>query len=453
MFPRFFILTILFVFLSFFQQPAFSLNAITSNHFTLDNGLKVVVIPQHRTPAVAHILFFNAGGSDDPAGRSGVAHYLEHMMFKGTEKYPDGAYDHIIERLGGTQNAFTSRDMTAYYAVVASEHLEKIMDLESDRFKNWKPSEKTFKSERDVIVEERRTRVDNVPSSLLGEAILASLYRNHPYRTPLIGWMHEMKQLDLKDIEQFFRGYYSPDNAMLMLVGDVTPEKAKALATTYYKNWKKTPLLPRIKRDEPPRITSEIITMKHPEVRQPVWSRHYDAPSLVYGDVTQFWPLTLLEQILGGGRTSILYQELVVKRKLAVDAGAGYSGYTLGPAPFQIEITPAKGVTFEQIDSAYRDVLREIKLSGVKAEDLQRAKNLLKASSIYSRDGLERLAFTIGQLYMLGFDETWLEKWPDNVDSVTSDQIKEAALHVLVNDQSITGYLLPKQGGGHEAKK
>lgn len=437
------------VFFGFFlslSQPAFSLSAITSQHFTLPNGLKVVVVPQHRTPAVAHILFFKAGGSDDPAGRSGVAHYLEHMMFKGTKKYPDGAYDHIIERLGGTQNAFTSRDMTAYYAVVASEHLEKIMDLESDRFRNWQPSESTFKSERDVIVEERRTRVDNNPSSLLGEAILASLYRNHPYRTPLIGWMHEMKQLGLDDIERFFRGYYSPDNAMLLLVGDVTPEKAKQLATKYYSGWKKTPLLDRIKRDEPPRAASEIITMKHPEVRQPVWSRNYDAPSLVYGDTKQFWPLTLLEQILGGGRTSLLYQELVVKRKIAVDAGAGYSGYTLGPSPFQVEITPAKGVTFEQIDSAYRDVLRDIKLNGVKEEDLQRAKNLLKASSIYSRDGLERLAFTIGQLYMLGFDETWLEKWPERVDSVTSEQIKEAALKVLVNDQSITGYLLPKAG-------
>ncbi|MFO1243438.1 MAG: pitrilysin family protein [Rickettsiales bacterium] len=427
-----------------FFQPVFALSKITSSTFTLKNGLKVVVIPQHRIPAVAHIIFFHAGSSDDPPGHSGVAHYLEHMMFKGTKKYPEGQYDHIIERMGGTQNAFTSRDMTAYYAVVASEHLEKVMELESDRFENWQPSEKTFRSERDVITEERRTRVDNDPSAQLGEAILAALYRNHPYHTPLIGWMHEIQRLGLEDIERFFRGHYSPNNAMLLLVGDITPEKAKTLAEKYYNNWKKTPLLPRIMREEPPRITAETIVLKHPEVRQPQWSRTYDAPSLLYGDKSLVVPLIVLEQVLGGGQTSLLYQELVVKRKIATDADADYSGYTIGPSPFSVDITPAASVTFDQIDAAYRDVLRDVKLNGVDPAALARAKNLMKASSIYSRDGLERLAFNIGQLYMLGLDENWLENWPEIIDAVTNDQIKQAATSVLVNDLSITAYLLPK---------
>lgn len=441
---RFFFISLIALAL-FSYSESFALSAIESHQFTLKNGLKVVVVAQHRIPAVAHILMFHAGSSDDVPGHSGVAHYLEHMMFKGTDKYPEGQYDKIIAGFGGTQNAFTSRDMTAYYAVVASEHLEKMMELESDRFENWKVNQKTIVSERDVITEERRTRVDNNPDALLGEAMLAAMYRNHPYHTPLIGWMHEMQTLGVADLEHFYHGYYSPDNAMLLLVGDITPEKAKALAEKYYNNWKKTPLLPRAKRDEPPRLVSQTITLRHPQVRQPSWSRSYDAPSILYGDNKQMMPLILLSQVLGGGQTSLLYQSLVVDRKIATGAGADYNGYTIGPSPFQVGIVPADGVTFGQVDAAYREITDEVKKNGVDAASLERAKNLLKSASIYSRDGLERLAFNIGQLYMLGKDETWLEKWPEMVNEVTNDQIKQAAQLILNDDLATTGLLLPKE--------
>lgn len=437
-----FILALLLPLLSF--PESFALSAIESHHFTLKNGLKIVVIPQHRVPAVAHILMFRAGSSDDVPGHSGVAHYLEHMLFKGTARHPEGDYDKIIAGFGGTQNAFTSRDMTAYYAVTASEHLERIMDLESDRFMHWKADQKTIVSERDVITEERRTRVDNNPDALLGEAMLAAMYRNHPYHTPLIGWMHEMQTLGVADLDYFYRGYYSPDNAILLLVGDIAPEKAKALAEKYYKNWKKTPLLPRAKRDEPPRLVEQTVTLRHPEVRQPSWSRSYDAPSILYGDSTRMMPLIVLAQVLGGGRTSLLYQSLVVEQKLATEAGADYSGYTIGPSPFQIGIVPAEGVAFGQIDATYRKVTEEVKQNGIDAASLERAKNLLKSASIYSRDGLERLAFTIGQLYMLGKDETWLETWPEMVNAVTSEDIRQAARLILNDDLATTGLLLPE---------
>lgn len=419
-----------------------------TTEMTLANGLKVILVEQHHIPAVAHMLLIGAGSSEDPRGKSGLAHYLEHLLFKGTEKISESDYNKQVAALGGQHNAFTNSDVTAYYVLVSKENLPDIMALESERFLNWNPKEDAYASERDVIVEERRLRTENQPSALLSEAMSAALFRNHPYHTPVIGWFHEMQQLAPEDAKDFFSTYYQPKNATLLLIGDVTPKEAAELAEKYYADWKNTRTVPaRQWPTEPPARVSQTLRMVSASVQQPLWRRYYMAPSLISGDTQQAVPLMLLADMLGAEGTGLLYKSLVTTGK-ATALSVSYSPFSLGPESLSISMTPAPGVTVEALSQAYEAALATILTSKALDEKaLTRAKTQLKAEVIFSQDGLEGEAFLIAQIVILGLKPEKIAHLTDEINAVTLEQIRQAATSVLDDRFAVTGYLLPDPKG------
>lgn len=412
--------------------------------FTLSNGLEVIFIPNHRVPAVSHMIIVKAGGADDPQGKSGLAHYLEHLMFKGTKKVPDGEYSKRIEALGGQFNAFTSTDMTGYYVNIAKEHLPVVMELEADRMQSLLPPLEAFKPERDVIIEERVSRTDNQPMALLDEQIAATLYQHHPYRIPIIGWLHEMKTLTAEDAKAFYDRHYYAANMVLVVAGDMTRDEIETLANRYYGGMKKRELAPRNWTQEPPHRAAKRIAMSHPQVQQTRWRRVYLAPSLVSGQVRRAIPLELLAQWLGGGVTGQLYRELVIEQKLATAASASYSSLSRGPAEFTIAVTPAAGISQQQVELAVNAVLHRARTTLMSKPDMERVKTLLKAQAVYAQDGLQQIAYYVAYLRALDLPLDYYTQWSDKVDAVMASQIRSAARAVFRPEQSVTATLKPK---------
>jgi zinc protease len=448
------LLHFLFVSLLVMANPAHA-EKLPITDFTLDNGLRVVLVEQHRAPAVAHMMLFHAGAADEPRGSSGVAHYLEHMLFKGTKELAEGDYSEKIEALGGKHNAFTSSDMTGYYVLVGKDNLAAVMEIEAERLINWDPEPSTWERERDVILEERRQRVENNPGALLSEAMQAALFRNHPYRLPIIGWMHEMKQLDEETAREFFNWFYQPENAVLMLVGDLSPEEAGTLARNYYADWENSgEVRDRTWLAEPPQRTEQELTLRHPQVKQRLWRIYYQAPSLVHGNTDQAIPLILLSELLGSDRTGLLYKELVKNQKLATALSVGYSGFALGPEIFSVSATPSETTSLEALQTAYEQTLQRIMAEDGPLEEkaLNRVKNLVKADTIFSRDGLEGLTFTAAQLTMLGLDPSLLDDLPEAIDEVTLQEVRQAGRDVLLQQPSVRGILLPEKDNQHRGE-
>lgn len=431
-------------FKSFHQPKAQAVPAI--EQFYLGNGMEVIVIPNHRVPAISHMLWIKAGAGDDPQGKSGLAHYLEHLMFKGTKKTPDGEYSKRIEALGGQYNAFTSADFTGYYVNIAKEHLPLVMELESDRMQGLLPPLKVFKPERDVIIEERKGTSDNKPAALLEEQIAATLFQNHPYRMPIIGWLHEMKTLSPEDAKAFYDRYYHAANMILVVAGDITRAELEPLANRYYGGMKKRAVAPRNWTQEPPHRAAKRVVMVHPQVRQLRWSRVYLAPSLVSGQTRRALPLEVLSQWLGGGETSQLYRELVVDKKLATQASASYSSLTRGPSEFRINVVPAPNVSVKTIEQAVDALLARVKTASLTPDDLKRTQTLLKADAIYAQDGLQQVAYYVGYLRVLGLGLEHYTQWAQDVDAITAQQVRAAANAVFKLNHSVTGILKPKAG-------
>jgi zinc protease len=413
--------------------------------FTLDNGMQAVVIPNHRVPAVSHMVWFRIGSADEERGMSGLAHYLEHMMFKGTDKLKVGEYSQTVSRHGGDHNAFTSYDYTGYYVNIAKENLPLVMGLEADRMVNLKVGDEEFLKEREVIIEERSMRTDNQPSALLREQLMAALFLNHPYHTPIIGWRHEMEALSREQVFAMYRRYYHPNNAVLVVAGDITAAELKPLAEQYYGALPAGELLTRDWTSEPKPVAERRVVLRDDKVLQPSFSRYYLAPSFVTGKTEHAIPLTLLAQVLGGSQTSRLYQDLVVRRQLATDAGIYYNGVDRGPSVFVVSATPAEDVQLEELEEAIDEVLAEALQNGVSDAELLRAKTQAKAEVIYARDGLQSLAYIIGQLYMVGLDEGFFNSWTDQIEAATAAELMTAARYVLTPERSATGYLLPSE--------
>ncbi|MCH2547095.1 MAG: insulinase family protein [Alphaproteobacteria bacterium] len=412
--------------------------------FTLENGMKVVVIPNHRVPAVSHMVWFRIGSADEPRGYSGLAHYLEHMMFKGTDKLKVGEYSQIVSKHGGDHNAFTSYDYTGYYVNIAKEYLPLAMELEANRMVNLKVDDEEFLKERAVIMEERSMRTDNQPAALLREQMMAALYINHPYHTPIIGWRHEMEALNRKQVFDMYHRFYHPNNAVLIVAGDITAKELKPLAQKYYGVLPRGEELSRDWTAEPKAVAERRVVLRDSKVLQQAFRRYYLAPSIVNGETEHAIPLGLLSQIAGGSQTSRLYQELVVKRKLATSAGAYYDGIDLGPSAFVVSATPAENVSLETLEAAVDEVLAEIMQKGVNADEMERAKTQSKADVIYARDGLQSLAYIIGQLYMAGLDEQFFNQWTDKIDAISPVQLQDAAKYIFKPERSVTGWLLPE---------
>lgn len=410
--------------------------------FTLDNGMDVVVIEDHRAPVVVHMVWYRAGAADEMPGVSGVAHFLEHLLFKGTETMEPGEFSATVARNGGSDNAFTSYDYTAYFQRVAADRLDLMMQMESDRMVNLQLGEDDIKTERDVIIEERNQRVENNPGALMREQKNAAQYMNHPYGVPIIGWQSEMEKLGLQDALEYYETYYAPNNAILIVAGDVTPEEVRTLAQTHYGKLPANPDLPQRARPQEPRQMAERrLVFEDPRVAQPYVTRSYLAPERDSGAQEKAAALTLLAEVLGGGSTSVLAEALQFDTQQAVNTAVYYSGTSLDDTTFNLVVVPAPGVTLQQAEDAMDDVLTGFLETGIDSDQLDRIKMQLRASMTYERDDVNRMANRYGRALTQGLTIEDVQAWPDIVQAVTPDQIMAAARDVLDRDNAVTGWL------------
>lgn len=417
--------------------------------FALDNGMQVVVVEDHRVPVVQHMVWYRAGSADEPIGQSGVAHFLEHLLFKGTDTLAPGELSATVAANGGRDNAFTSYDYTAYYQRVASDRLELMMRMESDRMVNLRLSEDEIITEREVILEERNQRTDNNPRALFGEQLNAAQYLNHRYGQPIIGWRHEMEELDMEDALSFYGTYYAPNNAVLVVSGDVEPDAVKSLAETYYGVIPANPDLPKVRArsKEPPQNAERRLIFRDPRVAQPYVQRAYLATERNAGAQEEAAALYLLSELLGGGNTSYLANALQFDQQVAVYTGAFYSGVSLDKTSFDFLIVPAQGVSLEEAEAALDATLVAFLEEGVDAEQLERIKLQLRSSEIYARDNVDGIANRYGRALTSGLTVQDVQDWPQILQSVTSDEIIAAAQNLLRPEASVTGWMMRQEEG------
>lgn len=412
--------------------------------FTLDNGMQVVVISNHRAPIVTHMVWYKVGAADESAGESGNAHFLEHLLFKGTKNLAPGEFSRIIAQNGGRENAFTSQDYTAYFQTVARDRLEIMMKHEADRMTNLVLTDEVVDPEREVVIEERRSRTDNNPSAKLFEAMRAALYLNHPYRLPVIGWQHEIEALNTETALAFYRKWYAPNNAILIIAGDITAEEVRPLAEKYYGVIPARAVPERKRIEEPPQTAARRVTHKSPRVRQPALAINYLAPSYRRGASEHVYALQVLDEVLSGGSTSRLYKSLVVEQKIAVSVGSGYSASALDLTDFSFYASPQPGVDMERLEAAVRAEIDLVLEKGITEDELASAKRRKRAGSVYARDNLSTAPRTIGVSLATGRTIEEIESWPDLIDEVTVEQVLEAARAVFRDESSVTGLLLPE---------
>lgn len=411
--------------------------------FTLDNGMQVVVIEDHRAPVVVQMVWYKAGSADEQPGVSGIAHFLEHLMFKATDKLESGEFSATVAENGGTDNAFTSYDATAYHQRVAADRLPIMMEMEADRMVNLNLTEDVVKTERDVILEERNMRIDSDPGALFQEQMRASQYLNHHYGIPVIGWRHEMEELDLQDAKDFYQTYYAPNDAILIVAGDVTPDEVKTLAETYYGPIPANPDLPeRVRPQEPPQRAERRLVFSDPRIAQPYVTRTYLAPERDPGDQTKAAALVMLAQLLGGGQTGYLTEKLVLDEQKAVYTSAYYNGTSLDETVFGTYIVPAPGVSLEEAEAAMDAALAGFVEEGVNEEDLERIKLQIRAQDIYDRDDVAGLARMYGTGLTRGLTIQDIQDWPEILQAVTPEDIIAAAQEVLNRDRAVTGYVM-----------
>ncbi|MEL6241531.1 MAG: pitrilysin family protein [Pseudomonadota bacterium] len=411
--------------------------------FTLDNGMQVVVVQDDRAPVVTHMVWYKAGSADEPKGSSGVAHFLEHLLFKATDTLESGELSAVVSANGGRDNAFTSFDFTAYFQRVAADRLGLMMEMEADRMRNIRLTEQDIATERNVIIEERNQRTENNPRALFGEQMSAVQYHNHRYGVPIIGWMHEMETLDMDDAISFYNTYYYPNNAILVVSGDVTPQEVERLANEHYGLIPANPDLPeRLRTEEPPQTAERRLYFRDARVSQPYVSRSYLAPERDPGNQKTAAALTVLAEVLGGGQTSYLTEKLQFEQQKAVYSGSFYRGTSLDDTTFDVVIVPTPGVSLEEAESALDTAIEQFMVDGVTAEQLDRIKMQVRASEIYARDDVSGIANRYGRALSSGLTVADVQAWPDILQSITRDDVMAAAKLVFDRDASVTGWLM-----------
>ena len=422
--------------------------------FDLDNGMEVVVLEDRRAPIVVHMVWYRVGAADEPPGRSGVAHYLEHLMFKGTDDLASGEFSRIVARNGGESNAFTSQDYTAYFQKVAADRLELMMRMEADRMRDLQISEAEALTERDVILEERNQRFDNEPSALFSEQRGAAQYMNHPYGIPLIGWRREMERLSLDDALAFYRRFYAPNNAILIVAGDVDSNQVRELAERYYGPLEPTlDLGERERPQEPPQLAERRLTMEDPRVSQPVLIRTYLAAERDSGAQEEAAALEILARLLGGGAaTSALGRKLQFEEQKALHVSAFYNGTSFDDTTLGIYVLPAPEVGLAEAEEALDRALAEFREEGVDPEDLARVKTQIAASLVYGEDDIEALARRYGRALTSGLTLADIESWPETLASVTAEDVLDAADRIFDSRNAVTGWLM-EQGTGEETSR
>jgi zinc protease len=392
------------------------------------------------------MVWYRAGSADEPKGSSGVAHFLEHLLFKATDTLAEGELSATVARNGGRDNAFTSYDYTAYFQRVASDRLGLMMQMEADRMKNIRLTEENIATERNVIIEERNQRTENNPGALFGEQISAAQYLNHRYAVPIIGWMHEMETLDMQDALSFYELYYSPNNAVLVVTGDVTPDEVRALAEEHYGPIPANPDLPeRLRTEEPPQIAERRLVYRDARVAQPYVRRSYLAPERDPGAQETAAALVFLGEILGGGTTSFLTEALQFDSQVATYAAAFYRPVSLDDTTFNLIVVPRPGVSLQEAEDAMDAALARFMETGVDPEQLERIKFQLRADQVYARDDVDRIGNRYGQALTSGLTVEDVQAWPDILEAVTEDDIMAAAREVLDRRRSVTGWLMGEE--------
>jgi zinc protease len=410
----------------------------------LDNGMSVVVIPDHRAPVVTHMVWYRNGSADDPPGKSGIAHFLEHLMFKGTAKHPKGAFSEAVAEIGGQENAFTGNDYTAYFQRVAKEHLGVMMEFEADRMTGLVLTDEIVAPERDVVLEERRMHCDADPGAQLNEAVQAALFTHHPYGAPIIGWSHEIEGLNREDALAYYERFYTPENAILIVAGDVDAAEVRRLAEINYGKIKPRGEPPRRQRpQEPAPVARRLVTLNDEKVEQPSWQRCYIAPSFRTAQPGEAEALEVLAHLIGGGQTSLLYRSLVLDQAIAVVAGAHYMGTALDETRFFLYAMPTPGVTMETLDKAIDAIVAKFLADGVDPAALERAKTRLIADAIYAQDSQAMLARWYGSSLATGLSMDDIRQWPARIEAVDPAAIVAAARKHLDRHKAVTGHLLP----------
>ncbi|WP_431855550.1 M16 family metallopeptidase [Azospirillum sp.] len=416
--------------------------------FTLSNGMQVVVITNRRVPVVTHMVWYKVGAADEERGHSGLAHFLEHLMFKGTDELPPGAFSRIVAKNGGKDNAFTSWDYTAYFQSVARDRLELVMRMEADRMANLKLTDAVVYPERDVVMEERRQRVENEPADKIGEQINATLFVHHPYGTPIIGWPQEMAAMTREEAEAFYKRWYAPNNAILVVSGDVSAEELKPLAEKYYGTVAAKPVPERKRVSEPPIGAERRVILRDAEVRQPSIRRLWHAPSYRTDKDGNAYALQVLAEIMSGGATGRLYRSLVVEQKLATSAWLGYGASSWDDTTLSMGATPAPGVDMDKLEAALDAERTKLLKDGVTPEEVATARKRMLTEAAYARDSLSGPANALGQALATGQSIDDVESWPVRIDAVTAEQVNAAARAVLGKNNHVTGLLLPANHKG-----
>ncbi len=420
--------------------------------FTLDNGLEFVVVENHRAPVVEQMVWYRVGAADERPGESGLAHFLEHLMFKGTATVKPGDFSKIVARNGGQDNAFTTADYTAYFQKIAKDKLELVMGLEADRMHNLRLTDAEVLPEREVVREERRMRVDNRPEAVLNEQSEAQFWLNSPYGRPVIGWPFEIAALSTEKALAFYRRHYMPNNAVVVIAGDVTPDEVKAIAERTYGKVPKDTVPVRDRPAEPEHRVAMQTSMVSDQVREPSWSRSYLAPSYrTAEDRARPYALQVLAQIVGHSATSRLYKGLVVQKGIANEAGAWYAPNQYDQTEFSVYASPREGTDVARLQAAIDAELARVRTAGVTEAELAAAKTAIVAEAIYAQDSLSAAPNWIGRALMTGSTLADIEAWPERIKAVTVAEVDAAARAVLVPERSITATLLPAETGGKRA--
>jgi zinc protease len=436
-----------------FAQTTFTSEPPTS--FTLQNGLQVLIIQDHRTPVVTQMVWYKVGSADETPGKSGLAHFLEHLMFKGTAKHPVGEFSQTVLKIGGNENAFTSTDYTGYFQRVPRDQLGKMMEFEADRMTGLILKDENVLPERDVVLEEYNMRVANNPEARLNEQIMAALYLNHPYGRPVIGWHQEIEKLDREDALAFYRRFYAPNNAILVIAGDVEVKDVRAMVEETFGKVQPQPAIParRIRPQEPEPVAPRTVTLADRHVEQPTVRRLYLVPSATTAAPGEAAALDVLAQLMGSGSNSYLYRALVVDRPLAVSANASYQGTSLDPTQFSISASPRPGVEFAAVEQIIDSVIADVAQNPVRSEDLERVKTQLIAEAVYAQDNQATMARWYGGGLTSGLSVEDIRSWPDRIRAVTADQIRAVAQKWLDKKRSVTGYLIKDNTPKREEKR
>ena len=414
------------------------------SEFKLENGLHVLVIPDHRAPVVTQMVWYKVGAADEPSGASGIAHFLEHLMFKGTDQIPTGQFSKTIARNGGEDNAFTNHDVTAYFQRVAKERLPLVMSMEADRMAHLRFTEDDVATERKVILEERRTRVDNDPGSILQEQMMAALYSNHPYGIPIIGWEHEIRGLEREDALAFYKRFYAPNNAILVVAGDVEPDEVRKLAEETFGELAPSDLTNgRTRPQEPEHAAPVKVTLADPRAGRTTVQRFYLVPSYASAAPGEAEALDLLMRVAASGSISKIYKKLVIEKQKAANAGGWYSESGLDSGRLGFYGIAAEKVSAEEVERAIDEVIADLRENGVTQEELDRARAAHLAEIVYASDSQSRMARHYGWRLATGMSVDDVQQWPDRLKRVTVEDLRNVARKYLVDKNSVTGYLLP----------